>query len=1093
MGDGDFSREPEPSDDVAQPAVAPHAPAPTLASGRGMSPALLTAATALHLQRAAGNRAVAQMATAPARTLARCGGGGCTCGGRCKGHDDEDEFEEELDRRGLRSRVMRRIHERGVARASTPPPQRRLSRCSGGCSCGGRCKRREDEFDEIEALRRQRLSRSPTGRPAPPAVTQLSRCSCGGRTAGGCRCAHHDEDPLEGHERRRPGRVLSRVPQRRRRWPRRRGCAELRRNQGPGRFGTDDPSNYRDTIGVVGDRVFTLTNFDINAEFVKTEHRAHLRDFIAPRLSSLITNDNAFVAVVGEASTTGDVGNNQSLSDARAECVLAILREALGPQGERLFRPEGVGQTLAFRRRMAEDVENDDDRRVAIIPVDHRPPAPDQCGDEDKARSAQSFRVRAACKSGGQIAINIGTVGLAHPTFRRFRFVPDEGERCSYRIDNLDGTTVRAVRGMRLGFGSGINGPDGASDFSHGRAKIDPRFKRLYIADGEISVPGLEGTASTRACGRGGLILGHLYPDGPVECGEPPMPERDPRCDNRGPCSEADRTAAGSRFGARILGGSLEVPLDRLKDAVKRYVPGELHFLVDRFGADLTAFFTTITSLDTHPTLVRRFIFVGGEVMGGGDWNINAGVDRGATASQPMRLATDRPEERTAPSDFGSDVSTRTPRRANFTLKAHSAESELQVGDITFHLRRGICYDGPDRTVTGTLIPYTGAECDDIWLPWIPNRDCSEECPDERQLEGNNRFRIRVGRAAPANLPAIGNEFRDKLGCDTSAAFVNIGTRGDDPIYRRYLWIGHRGGGCGYDADHTSYDHDTLRSYRLSTEDPDDWRDDSDFHGLAMLATNGDLWIEPASLTPQNNFGIPGLPRAIPLPGSYRTENNTCAAARSFGVMVPISQVECGAVPDTPHQPGPDPDSRLDACRNAYATDPEFAPIAQQAVRELRAGAYNQILATSPPGRARLVYHRPLQSLAAFDPLRRIFVDPRSPTVVRHAVFAGRAKNGTPIVTIVDMEVLSYDDTSQHNGTTGPNDPTVRVRFVSEPCTFDFHGNPTYAQPRDCQEGLLHNGQEVTLEKFHFLTTTVPPGGRPTQQPQPARPATPVP
>jgi hypothetical protein len=48
-----------------------------------------TPAQALALQRVAGNRATRAALGPPAsgRTLARCGGGVCTCGGRC--HQDE--------------------------------------------------------------------------------------------------------------------------------------------------------------------------------------------------------------------------------------------------------------------------------------------------------------------------------------------------------------------------------------------------------------------------------------------------------------------------------------------------------------------------------------------------------------------------------------------------------------------------------------------------------------------------------------------------------------------------------------------------------------------------------------------------------------------------------------------------------------------------------------------------------------------------------------------------------------------------------------------------------------------------------------------
>jgi hypothetical protein len=67
------------------------APAPPAARRR---PSAVSAAGALALQRAAGNRAVATLARSSARTLARCAGGTCTCGGRC--HEQEELLEGDL-------------------------------------------------------------------------------------------------------------------------------------------------------------------------------------------------------------------------------------------------------------------------------------------------------------------------------------------------------------------------------------------------------------------------------------------------------------------------------------------------------------------------------------------------------------------------------------------------------------------------------------------------------------------------------------------------------------------------------------------------------------------------------------------------------------------------------------------------------------------------------------------------------------------------------------------------------------------------------------------------------------------------------------
>jgi hypothetical protein len=64
------------------------------------APASRSPHAVLQLQRAVGNRAVGRM-------LARCGAGGCTCGGACGGgHDDELLLEE--GQKALRSAVSQR-------------------------------------------------------------------------------------------------------------------------------------------------------------------------------------------------------------------------------------------------------------------------------------------------------------------------------------------------------------------------------------------------------------------------------------------------------------------------------------------------------------------------------------------------------------------------------------------------------------------------------------------------------------------------------------------------------------------------------------------------------------------------------------------------------------------------------------------------------------------------------------------------------------------------------------------------------------------------------------------------------------------------
>jgi hypothetical protein len=65
------------------------------------APAARSTNAVLQLQRVAGNRAVGRM-------LARCGAGGCTCGGACGGGGHDDELLLEEGQRALRSAVSQR-------------------------------------------------------------------------------------------------------------------------------------------------------------------------------------------------------------------------------------------------------------------------------------------------------------------------------------------------------------------------------------------------------------------------------------------------------------------------------------------------------------------------------------------------------------------------------------------------------------------------------------------------------------------------------------------------------------------------------------------------------------------------------------------------------------------------------------------------------------------------------------------------------------------------------------------------------------------------------------------------------------------------
>jgi hypothetical protein len=91
-------------------AAAERTPEPPRNAASRAAPAGGMAATVLGLQRTAGNLAVqrllARRPTPAARTLARCGSGGCSCGGTCRGREDEEL--EEAGSAALRGAVAAR-------------------------------------------------------------------------------------------------------------------------------------------------------------------------------------------------------------------------------------------------------------------------------------------------------------------------------------------------------------------------------------------------------------------------------------------------------------------------------------------------------------------------------------------------------------------------------------------------------------------------------------------------------------------------------------------------------------------------------------------------------------------------------------------------------------------------------------------------------------------------------------------------------------------------------------------------------------------------------------------------------------------------
>jgi hypothetical protein len=110
------------------------------AQGVALTVAPGLAGSVLALQRTAGNAAVAAWAARPpARVIARCGAGGCTCGGRCGGHgvSTEEQAEDLRAALALRRAVTRRTLARQVGGGGGPyhPPVGTPMGCTEADSC----------------------------------------------------------------------------------------------------------------------------------------------------------------------------------------------------------------------------------------------------------------------------------------------------------------------------------------------------------------------------------------------------------------------------------------------------------------------------------------------------------------------------------------------------------------------------------------------------------------------------------------------------------------------------------------------------------------------------------------------------------------------------------------------------------------------------------------------------------------------------------------------------------------------------------------------------------------------------------------------
>jgi hypothetical protein len=825
--------------------------------------------------------------------------------------------------------------------------------------------------------------------------------------------------------------------------------AKSRQGAGEGR---ERPDTFLspDVANLVGDAEWQLFNFDIDRSFVKDAHEAYIRTTVVPKLKKLIEDHGAYVMVVGEASTTASWSHNLTLSRNRANCVRDVLERELRAAGvtdlDKLLRPFGISETFSRLRRMRDEVENSEDRLVTIVPVDRDPDAKGQCSDETRTRPSMLFKVKTACGSGGAVKVNIGDVSdPKRPTYRRFRWLPLYTPDVTCRRFKA-ATQADATYGARHEFRLALRDPGqpwAASDLD-GPAAIQVDSGWLFAAHSHFSVK-LDGEWSPKDCSQdGGELAGVLLHDGPVFCGEVPQPARDKACDTVEKCTADDKGAPASRFAAHMVRFGSDLPVDKILKKLPSWARDVLKHLSPEGGVALV----TIGTLDgPEPRRMRRFVFLGlGKDGDGLDGNV--AFDKEATSSEPLSLATGDPDSWTSPSDFDKWV------RAKLRVPGGRTNTEeLEVGGITFSFAGSKCNTGRSHKLWGLFRGVTSVDCDDIGSLPEPQPDCGEDnCPAEQQLAGHDEFRFKIGRAALSGLPVVGQEAAHRYGCEAMAAYVNIGSKGEDPIYREFVFVGKREG-CRFDVGKGESTQKYTFDRQLSLADPDSPLDRCDFApGKATLAADGTLSVRPLAVATSYSFKLPGAFDA------------TCTGAQeAAGWFLPLDDARCGELPEPSHETTPD-DLSMDRCRDYLAA--HSAEVWLQLFL-LRIGAYDHILDDIRGSDPLLYYSDDLQSLKGVK-------------TVKPAVFVGKNFAGDAVVTFVDMEVVSYQADRSGN-------PRVTVRFLSEPCSFDMHGNPVFVRPERCTETLPQNGMEAPLKSVPW------PHGKP-KPPKPSKaPAAPLP
>jgi hypothetical protein len=789
----------------------------------------------------------------------------------------------------------------------------------------------------------------------------------------------------------------------------------------------------------LGRPVWVLENFDIAEHFVKTEHRAYLRDVVVKLLNSKPPAQFP-IHIIGEASTTANVEFDQKLSERRAHCVRQALIDAGLDSPTRIEEEIGIGKSRGVAEQVAAGIgpdvgiETRSKRTVSIVV-----PSTGDCTAATRTHASNQFLARVACDSPTSVRVNIGdTSDPANLTYREFVWEHAPWPQGCTFIPEAAFEPVRPDRDLQLASGD-PDLPNGPSDFD-GPATHYSGSGSYLMSDLMLFNIDFVGDWTPDTCrSKSTRTSGTLFPIGPVKCGmvpAPPIGDCDPKTKG---CTDAHKMAAAQHFNGMLYGVSADVAT---------FLPAKWQrFLPVAPTAAMVYFGTKGDGVD--PPLSRAFVFAGGRLRGGEPLaRLNIASAPATDVGKPAQLATEDPGGRFSDSDFVDWRPARFWRYSTLTVLANSNKIELDIdGLTTFTFFSRFCNHGEERKYYGILYPAGSVECEGVKDWDFKEENCKDEekCPDKVRLAGHDKFTIRIGRASLATLPAFGKRLAEKYGCSITAAFLNIQSddaSGDEQINREFILVA-RNDSCPF----TVAQGDVTLNFWVDRQVAEgvDITALSDFDGIAWLDDTGELTIEPLT-----NLGV-----HFKLPGTFAASCTGKKGAK--GAILPKGKVQCGPAPTPENDTTPDR-NHTDQC-NAFRAG--NSSVVDEQILKLRASAYDSTLdaitarqeVAAPPE----FYERWLSVWSQPGP------GAHNPATVYRGVFVGWAND--PSNPAGEIDVVGFADFRILAIQTGG---TMVIELRSDFCAFDTNGQVVTVIPDHCGDAIGRKGDIKSIRRLRM-------------------------